>query len=222
MIPEDPVLNDLKKGSFFLLILLISAPGCIGKKNKIADKPKKTEIANQVNIPVTGDQVKSFFDEDIEAFVMLDDAAAPSKQICSKQDIALDDFAWVEESKDSEFNPIYFEFNSSQVSKEQRDSVQKDIELAKQTIEQGETPTVVIEGHACHAAGSRTYNMALSEKRAKETADRFVMAGVPRENIKIVARGSDVPAHDKQGKIITGDRQQQWPNRRSEIRVINS
>jgi outer membrane protein OmpA-like peptidoglycan-associated protein len=216
------MLMKMKKSGFFLLVLLISAPGCGGKKQKVEDKPKNSEVFTEVNIPVAGDDVKSFFDEDIEEFVLIDNAGTDVQKVAAKDEQPLDDFSWVEEAADNEFKTVYFGFDRHDVAQDQQDAIQKDIELAQKMLAKGENPTIVIEGHSCHSAGSRTYNLALSEKRAKAIADRFVAAGVPRENVKIVARGSDVPAHDKNGKVVTGDREQQWPNRRSEIHVIYS
>lgn len=218
------MLKNLQKGSFFLLVLLVSIPGCGGGKKKKVEsvKVKNSEIATQVNIPVAGEQV-SFFDEDVEAFTLVEnDAQASQGKITAKVDLPLDDFSWVEEAANDSFKAIYFGFDNPRIAKEQHDAVQKDIELAKKMIAEGENPTIVIEGHACHAAGSRTYNMAISEERAKQIADRFVAAGIARENIKIVARGSEIPARDAQGKVITGNRDEQWPNRRGEVRVICS
>ena len=79
---------------------------------------------------------------------------------------------------------------------------------------------MVIEGHSCHSAGSAVYNLALSEKRAKALADRLVAGGVPSQNIKVVGRGQEVPAV-VEGKAVTGDRKEQAPNRRDEVRVIH-
>lgn len=216
------MLAKIKTSSFFLLALLVSTPGCIGKKQKVNEKPKNTEVFAEVNIPVASDEVKNLFDEDIEEFVLIDNMGADVQKVATKDSVPLDDFSWVEEATDNEFKAVYFGFDRHEVAQDQGDSVQKDVELAKKMLARGEKPTIIIEGHSCHSAGSRTYNLALSEKRAKAIADRFVAAGVSREDIKIVARGADVPAHDKKGNVVTGDKEQQWPNRRSEIHVIYS
>jgi len=67
----------------------------------------------------------------------------------------------------------------------------------------GVKATVIIEGHACHSAGSAIYNLALSENAAKVLADRLVDAGISRGQIKIVGRGNQFPAI-KDGKPVTG------------------
>ena len=59
--------------------------------------------------------------------------------------------------------------------------------------------------------------MALSEKRAKTVADKLIAAGIPQENIKVVARGQECPEKDSFGNEITGSIAQQAPNRRAEF-----
>ena len=217
--------TSMKQGCFFLLVLLISAPGCWGgKKQRVETKPKdSTEVFSEINIPVAGDSVKSFFDEDIEEFAVIDNPEAAVETVAQDQKIEVsDDFSWVEEANADEFKTVYFGFDRYEVGRDQENAIERDIELVKNLIAQGEIPTVVIEGHSCHSAGSKTYNLALSEKRAKVLADRLVAAGVARENIKVVARGSEVPVRDKAGSVVTGDKDQQWQNRRDEIHVIYS
>ena len=81
-------------------------------------------------------------------------------------------------------------------------------------IKQGKT--IVIEGHACHSAGSAIYNLALSEKRARHVAQKFAEAGIDSCNIKIAPRGQEMPI------VKEGNRKQQAPNRRVEIFAIDS
>jgi outer membrane protein OmpA-like peptidoglycan-associated protein len=225
--------TSARNGCYLLLVLLISAPGCGGDSKKVKTQKiakKDTAVFSEINIPVAGDNVKSFFDEDLEEFVLIDQEnstadkkiAQESKNSAIPHEPALDDFSWVEEANTNEFKTVYFEFDRYELKQDQTTAVERDVELVKKLIAQGETPTIVIEGHACHSAGSRTYNLALSEKRAQVLADKLVEAGVARENIKIVARGSEVPVRDQKGKTISGDKEQQWPNRRDEIHVIYS
>lgn len=202
----------MNKGYAFVLVLLVGAAGC-GKKNKKADNRKaNTEIASNVDIPVADEGVRSFFDEEIGEFALADDQKAK------------DEFNW-EDQKNGKFKVVYFEFDKYEIKNDQKDTVASNIDLIKKSITdaqaEGKQPVVVIEGHACHSAGSAVYNLALSEKRAKVLSDTLIEAGVPAENIKIVGRGQEVPAI-LDGKPVEGDRAQQWPNRRDEIRVMVS
>ena len=99
----------------------------------------------------------------------------------------LDDFSWVQEveCEDGSFKKCHFNFDQHKIKEDQEKVVEENITLAKNLFAKGDNPLIVIEGHSCHAAGSMTYNMVLSEKRAKCVADRFVAAGISAENIKI-------------------------------------
>lgn len=201
----------MNKGYAFLLVLLVAAAGC-GKKNKKAEnRTTKNQVASNVDIPVADDGVRSFFDEEIGEFQLADDQKT-------------DEFGW-EDQKGNKFKTVYFEFDKYEIKKDQKEVVANNIELIKQSIEEAKNankqPVIVIEGHACHSAGSAVYNLALSEKRAKVLSDTLIKSGIAPEYVKIVGRGQEVPAIIN-GKQVDGDRKEQWPNRRDEIRVMFS
>lgn len=220
------------------------------KSEKIAKHIDAQEAqVDTVDIPLASEEIKSYFDDEdvnLGEFVLIDDTETESKivennvntdakieenntQIAANNEINLteddfDDFSWVQEieQENDRFEKCHFEFDKYDLQNNQEKKVENNVKLAKKILDEGGDPTIVIEGHSCHSAGSMTYNMVLSEKRAKAVADRFVNAGIPRNNIKIVARGQEVPEKDENGNNITGDRHQQWANRRSEIRVVYS
>ena len=72
-------------------------------------------------------------------------------------------FSWenlnAEESK-RQFKTLYFEFDKDDLTPEQQVALKHDIEEIQKMIKQGKI--IVIEGHACHSAGSAIYNLALS------------------------------------------------------------
>ena len=200
----------MNKGYAFLLVLLVGAAGC-GKKGKKAEN-RNAEVASNVDIPVADDGVRSFFDEEIGEFTLADE---------QKQ---REEFGW-EDQKNNKFKVVYFEFDKYEIKNDQKDIVATNLDLIKKSIDdakaEGKQPEIVIEGHACHSAGSAVYNLALSEKRAKVLSDTLIASGIPAECVKIVGRGQEVPAI-LDGKAVEGDRAQQWPNRRDEIRVLLS
>jgi len=235
----------MKKNSFLFLAVLVGLSGCVCRKDKKAKKPKadkkKIEVMDQVNIPVAGDEITSYFDDkgvNLGEFVLVEDeevVEAPKKvdadkvevakadtSVDAEKEISLDDFSWVQEveNEENKFKAVYFEFDKYDVKEEQQEVLEKDIEVAKKVIEEGGDPTIVIEGNACNAAGTEIYNLVLSEKRAKAVADRFVAAGIDRENIKVVARGQDNPALDGKGTPVDGGRDDQWLNRRTEVKIV--
>ena len=224
----------MKQGTILLLALLIVVPGC-KKKGATNTKKKPSDVHSQVDMPVSGshefevadESVRSFFDDGADIDDLQDEFVALAPQDAG---MAVDaqhdkhDFAWVQEG-DANAQPVLFDFDKYSVRADQAPVVEKDLAYAQKALTSesvdGAQPVVVIEGHACHSAGSDVYNLALSEKRAKVIADRFVGAGVSRENIKVVGRGNHVPAVIN-GKEVTGDRAQQAPNRRVEVHAIYS
>lgn len=217
----------MKKQYAVVLLLLVGMAGCGKKKKKVELKKdsKKTEVFTEVDLPVAkNSDMHSFFDDNVNEFALVDDANKV-QQVAQK-----DEFSWVEENQtqgEGQFKVVYFDFDSCTVRADQESNLKNNIELVRAALEKSghlgddEKPVVVIDGHACHSAGSHVYNLALSEKRAKVLADRFVAAGIPSECIKIVGRGMEMPAMID-GKIVDGDREHQWLNRRDELRVLYS
>jgi len=203
------------KGSLLLLVLLISAAGCGGKKNK---KASQKVVSTNVDIPVH-DGISTFFDEDLGEFALED-----TQDVADANPVKSDDFSF-EDAEQKQFKAVYFAFDGYNIKKDQEATVAYDMAQIKESLAQaeqkGEAPVVIIEGHACHSAGSAVYNLALSEKRAKVLADQLVVHGIAKEHIKIVGRGIEMPAVVN-GHICTGNREQQAPNRRDEIRVMFS
>lgn len=158
--------------------------------------------------------------EDDEEYIDLDDLdfADVDEEDEDNQEMS---FRWVDSQMDDEFKPLYFTFNHYGIRDDQKSAINYDIVQVKQLLADAGTtaePTIVIEGHACQE-GDRTYNVALSEKRAKVVADLFVAAGVDKKSIKVVGRGQECPAVIN-GKVVNGSREDRAPNRRVEIRVI--
>jgi outer membrane protein OmpA-like peptidoglycan-associated protein len=81
-------------------------------------------------------------------------------------------------------------------------SAAKDLYTAKEAVV-GYTDT----------SGSAAYNTALSERRAKATADSLVSLGVPQASISVSWKGKDDPA------VQTGDGVKEPLNRRATIHV---
>lgn len=235
----------MKKGLILTLALLLSLPGCGKKKAESTKTKKNTKMSQQldlfssVNIPLSeqadavdtqdDSKVLSFFDEESEEFTSIDDdyniAVALSDENAANAQADSRDFAWVDAQNEDEFRNIYFSFNKYGVREDQKVSLEADISQLRQLIADAdanqEKATIVVEGHSCHSAGVPSYNLALSEKRAKYIADRLVAEGISQDRIKVVGRGQDVPAV-LNGKAISGSREDQWRNRRVEIHLIYS
>lgn len=216
----------MNKIIFLLCLTIIALPGCGQKKKQTTPikNTKRIETASLTDIPLADDDIRSFFDDDINDFALLEDEDTENKTIASaasELDEA-DEFAWINETEQKNSKVVYFDFDRYTIRDDQKDAVAQDIAYVKEELKKADksnyTPVVVINGHADHAAGSAAYNLALSEKRAKAVANQFAAEGI---QVKTVGRGSEVPAIVN-GKKVTGDRQQQAPNRRAEVNVIYS
>ncbi len=218
----------MKKQCALGLVLLLSIAGCGGSKKKKSEEAKstKTEVFSEVDIPVAGDEVmRSFFDDEVNEFAYIDEEPTSAQAIDIAQAYDNASLSWEEVAIQQDFKTIYFDFDSDHIRADQETSFAHNAELIKKKIGDHEQKgsaapmTVVVEGHADNAAGSPTYNFALSERRAKQLKNRLIASGIPQEYIKIVGRGQEIPAIID-GRPVMGDRQEQWPNRRDEIRII--
>jgi len=219
----------MKNYALLALALLVSLPACNSHNKKKTTYSKNTPIEQQVDMfssveeegvefsPEDGEDVDSIFDFDEEAEEFI--PAESLDQEGSEEEAAL--ISWVDSQADDEFKKLYFGFNKYGLKGDQKASLEYNVDQVKQLIaevDEQARPTIVIEGHACQE-GDRNYNIALSEKRAKAVADLFVAAGVEKEWIKIVGRGSEMPVVIN-GKVVDGTREDRAPNRRVEVHVI--
>ena len=90
---------------------------------------------------------------------------------------------------------IYFDFDSSDVTSEAREV----ISAHAQNLSQNANMSVVLEGHA-DERGTREYNVALGEQRAKAVKQLLVIQGVQGSQVKVISFGEERPAavgHDE-------------------------
>jgi len=198
-----------------LLTVLALIPGC-WRSQKAKRPVNQNEVLTDVDIPVAQDGVKNFFDQD------LDEIAFEDEQV-ENDDTR---YAWINADKnESGFKKVYFDFDKYNIKSSEKEAVACDVARMKELLAQeekgGKPVQFVINGNADHAAGSDTYNRILSEKRAKVLKDHAIAAGIPSEKIKVIGRGSDLPEIIA-GRPVTGNKDQQAPNRRDEIQVLTA
>lgn len=192
-----------------LLAVIAITPAC--------KKGKKTIKDGEVIAGYVSDK-KGIFDEDVEAFVLEDDqnpfAPAQSESVNITLIDDIDDSTNTSRETQSQFGlkTIYFDFDHYNIREDQKNMVHENAKKVNALLKKGHT--VVIEGHACNSAGSKQYNMHLSEKRAQAIRKALVKEGVPSNHIKTVGRGCETPV------IQNGSREQQAGNRRAEYFVI--
>ncbi len=101
---------------------------------------------------------------------------------------------------------LYFDLDSSQIKDEDREiiTVHAEFLAAHSDI------TIVLEGHA-DERGSREYNIALGEKRAKAVKQLMTLQGVTENQIQVISFGEERP-------VALGHDASAWNlNRRVEI-----
>lgn len=84
---------------------------------------------------------------------------------------------------------LYFELDSSQIKDEDRDILAVHAEF----LATHSAITIVLEGHA-DERGSREYNIALGEKRAKAVKQIMTLQGVAENQIQVISFGEERPA----------------------------
>lgn len=100
------------------------------------------------------------------------------------------DAASVEVSIDSAANletVFYFEYDQSSLTSAARAALDAQASALRDTVS-----SVRLEGHA-DERGSREYNLALGERRAKAVADYLAIQGVSRSRVEVVSYGEERP-----------------------------
>ncbi len=103
-------------------------------------------------------------------------------------------------------NVVYFDFDKSTLNSATRRVLDAHIALLREN-----NGSVRLEGHA-DERGTREYNMALGERRAKAVADYMAVNGIARYRLETVSYGEERPA-------MAGSSEAAWSkNRRVEIK----
>ena len=105
-------------------------------------------------------------------------------------------------------NIVYFAYDKSEINSEGRAKIRS---LAK--VIKDNDLSVRVEGH-CDERGTREYNLALGEQRAKTVAELLIINGVSSKKIKTVSYGEEKPA-------LSGSNEKSWSkNRRALIKTF--
>lgn len=101
---------------------------------------------------------------------------------------------------------VYFEWDRADLTSQAQEVIARAADQASSCA----VTRVEIEGHA-DRSGAATYNVRLSERRARVVRDELIRLGVPAELISIEARGESEPA------VATPDGAREPLNRRAEV-----
>ncbi|MCK4650742.1 OmpA family protein [Candidatus Babeliales bacterium] len=228
----------------YLLISIIFAlflVGC-GKKKQESEKVAFADITvdenivsadNQGSIPTLEEKMEDYLDDDsISEFAFVDEkeqgdvedffddiqneeSAENTKHETDNEFEEEFDVAWEdEEQMAEEFQTVLFDLNKNSIREDQKDNINKNINMAKKLVQDGKK--IVIGGHGCQL-GSPSYNLVLSERRAQVIKKEMIKEGIAEENIKTVGYGQEMPVAwtDKTDKEFVI--KELAPNRRAEI-----
>jgi peptidoglycan-associated lipoprotein len=169
---------------------MISAAGCASKDVVKKEEPlattTKSAAAPAASTKTAPEQLKK---------------PAPSAQIAIPQQTAKAKMSQIA------FEKVYFDFDSSDLSKSARDALTRDSEIL---LKERSDAKLRIEGN-CDERGSAEYNLALGERRAKAAAKYLTALGVQPVRISVLSYGKERPA-------VQGNDEAAWSkNRRDEF-----
>jgi len=91
-------------------------------------------------------------------------------------------------NRESPLQPVFYLYDSSEVSADMQAALQKNADILKQYP----SWVVTIEGH-CDARGTAEYNLTLGERRAQGARAYLISLGIPAERLKTVSYGNEFP-----------------------------
>ncbi len=108
----------------------------------------------------------------------------------------------------AELTDVFFAFDSYSLTTEGRSTLQGNADALKQFPDS----RVVIEGH-CDERGTKSYNLALGEKRAQAAKDYLVRLGVSGNRITVISYGKEKP-------FAMGSNESAWAKNRRAHMVV--
>jgi len=159
-----------------LVTLTLAAAACGGKKPPVArpttPPPPDTEMTT-TRPPTPPEPIA----EPVPVTV------PPEPTVSSADMGSLDDI-----NKKGILQPVFFEFDSAEMSSDGQAIMAKNAETMKQFA----TWVVSIEGH-CDERGTAEYNLALGERRALSVRQYLVSLGVASDRLRTVSYGKEFP-----------------------------
>ena len=210
-----------KKLVLLLAAILSIAPGC-KKKLKKSSVATTQDLAAKKNDATNAAHDSAVFDEDLDDFVFVsEEDANPFDTAMNAENDSQETVLEIDAEQDAE-NPaitahkkslktIYYGFDKYTLAPDQKGSAEYVISKVKTSLKKNPKARFIVEGHACHSAGSDSYNLALSNRRGQEFINCLTKSGVARRSLKLVGRGSEMPI------VAEGSIEEQAPNRRVEI-----
>ncbi len=159
-------------------------------------------------------------EEDTELEVVMDGFNSKKKPVKGSSEeentiqIALDPIEKLIVADKVELNPIFFEFDKSNITAKAAFELDKLVQIMKKY------PEIVIEATShTDSRGSKTYNAQLSDRRAKTTVQYVISQGIDEARISGMGKGESEPKIDCSSGCT---RDQHAENRRSEFKIVNT
>ena len=104
---------------------------------------------------------------------------------------------------------VHFGYDSSEISGEARETLQRQAAFAQKYA----NLTFTIEGH-CDERGTREYNLALGERRATSAKQALISLGVSPQRLQTISYGKERP-------VAVGSSEAAWAQNRRAVTIIN-
>ena len=104
---------------------------------------------------------------------------------------------------------VFFDLDKSDLKPDARRTLERQAAWLKQYG----NVAVSIEGH-CDERGTREYNLALGDRRAKAASNYLVSLGIAATRIKTISYGKERPA-------VLGSNEASWSQNRRSVTVVN-
>ena len=118
----------------------------------------------------------------------LEPAPEPSPEPAVRPDEDLGSRALEDLNRQSPLQPVFFAFDSTEVSAEGRAALDANAALLRKYA----TWVVTVEGH-CDDRGTAEYNLALGERRALAAKNYLVSLGIEGKRLSTVSYGKEFP-----------------------------
>lgn len=187
-----------------------------GKKIAQAESTELMAMADE-SIPLFEEEIEDF-DDSINEFAVVENDEFSSfrdsietesdsvkiADLSSDEDLFandLDDVDWeddellaleeeVEEADNYKFKNVQFSLNKYGVTPNQENLLDENLKTARRAVEEGKSVTII--GHACQL-GDGSFNMPLSENRAKTIKNVMIKRGINSDKIKVIGMGQERP-----------------------------
>ena len=117
----------------------------------------------------------------------------------------------VEQSIIENFERVYFEYDSAELSREAKRALSHNATLLKRY----ESIQIRIQGHA-DERGTTEYNLHLGQRRAQRALDYLVNKGVSPERLELISYGEELPLENASAELAFSK------NRRAEFELVRA